>query len=182
MVESVTHEPFRDAMQDVLFRPLGMSDSFFDQPPQGLLLGRVTAGHRANGQVLPGGWRVIPELAAGGLWSTPTDLSKLLAAITRAFRGEDATLLGRDLAAALLTPQNGGPYGLGAALGGTGESLVLMKRGQNVGYQGYLLLFPRTGQGMVIMTNSDNGTTLATALLRRAAAVFHWPPLGPLLD
>ena len=59
---------------------------------------------------------------------------------------------------------------------------VFMKRGQNVGYQGYMLMFPETGQGMVVMTGSDNGTTLATALLRRAAAIFRWPPLGPLLN
>jgi hypothetical protein len=57
-----------------------------------------------------------------------------------------------------------------------------VKRGQNVGYQGYMLVFLETGQGMVIMTGSDNGAMLATALLRRAANVFHWPPLGPLLD
>jgi hypothetical protein len=69
----------------------------------------------------------------------------------------------------MLTPQNGGPYGLGAAIIGSGRDLVLMKRGQNVGYQGYMLLFPATGQGMVVMTRSDNGTTLATALIRRAA-------------
>jgi hypothetical protein len=57
-----------------------------------------------------------------------------------------------------------------------------MKRGQNVGYQGYMLVFPTTGQGMVVMTGSDNGTTLANALIRRAAAALHWPPLNALLD
>ncbi len=35
---------------------------------------------------------------------------------------------------------------------------------------------------MVVMTGSDNGTSLATALLRRAAIAFRWPPLGALLD
>ncbi len=57
-----------------------------------------------------------------------------------------------------------------------------MKRGQNIGYQSYMLVFPQTGQGMVVLTGSDNGTTLATALIRRAAAIYHWPPLGPLHD
>ena len=57
-----------------------------------------------------------------------------------------------------------------------------MKRGQNVGYQGYMLMFPVTGQGIVVMTNSDNGTTLATAIIRKAASVFHWPRLGALHD
>jgi len=57
-----------------------------------------------------------------------------------------------------------------------------MKRGQNIGYQSYMLLFPETGQGIVVLTGSDNGTTLATALIRRAAAAHQWPLLGPLLD
>jgi hypothetical protein len=45
-----------------------------------------------------------------------------------------------------------------------------------------MLLFPETGQGMVVLTGSDNGTTLATALIRRAAPAYKWPALGPLLD
>jgi len=57
-----------------------------------------------------------------------------------------------------------------------------MKCGQNIGYQSYLLAFPETDQGMVILTGSDNGTTLATALIRRAADIYRWPPLGPLAD
>ena len=85
-------------------------------------------------------------------------------------------------AQAMLTRQNGGPYGLGGAIAGSGHSLVLMKRGQNVGFQGYLLIYPETGQGIVVMTDSDYGTTLAEALIRRAAAVYRWPPLGDLAD
>ena len=82
----------------------------------------------------------------------------------------------------ILTRQNGGPYGLGAAVAGDGASLVLMKRGQNVGYQGYLILYPATGQGLVVMTNSDNGSKLAEAVIRRAAEAYGWPELPPLAD
>jgi hypothetical protein len=57
-----------------------------------------------------------------------------------------------------------------------------MKRGQNVGYQAYLMLLPASGQGLVVMTNSDNGSKLAEALIRRAAELYEWPPLGPLAD
>jgi CubicO group peptidase (beta-lactamase class C family) len=130
---------------------------------------------------------VVPELAAGGLWSTPADLAKLLieivrAYIVRAYRDKDGPppLLDRDMVAAMLTTQNGGPYGLGAAVSGTGRGRVLMKRGQNIGYQSYMLVFLETGQGIVVMTGSDNGTTLASALIRRAAAAYGWPPLGAL--
>ena len=82
----------------------------------------------------------------------------------------------------MLKPQNGRPYGLGAAVRETNGSLVLMKRGQNVGYRGYLILLPAEGQGLVVMTNSDNGSILAEALIRRAAQLYGWPPFGPLSD
>jgi hypothetical protein len=82
----------------------------------------------------------------------------------------------------MLKPQNGGPYGLGGAIGEAEGSPVLMKRGQNVGYQAYLIPFPATGQGMVVMTNGDKGSVLAEALIRRAADLYGWPKFGPLPD
>jgi hypothetical protein len=33
---------------------------------------------------------------------------------------------------------------------------------------------------MVVMTNSDNGSVLAEALIRRAAETYGWPELGKL--
>ena len=81
-----------------------------------------------------------------------------------------------------LQPWQTGEYCLGGAVEGSGSDLVLMKRGQTVRYQSYMSIFPETGQGMVVMTGSDNGTTLATALIRRAAAVHRGPPLGALPD
>jgi CubicO group peptidase (beta-lactamase class C family) len=140
------------------------------------------AGHYADGKELAGSWHVFPEHAAAGLWSTPSDLANLLLLIGRAWRGESRLFLSPETVREMLTPQNGGPYGLGAAIGEAEGSLVLMKRGQNVGYQAYLILLPAEGKGMVVMTNSDNGSILAEALIRRAAALYGWPKLGPLAD
>lgn len=82
----------------------------------------------------------------------------------------------------MLRPQNGAHYGLGAAVAEVDGVLTVMKRGQNVGFQSYLILLPAEGKGMVVMTNSDNGSILAEALIRRAAQLFDWPALGPLED
>jgi CubicO group peptidase (beta-lactamase class C family) len=182
LIEIKTNGSFDAALRDLVFRRAGMANSVFEQPLSVAVSSRAARGHYDDGRELPGGWRVLPELAAGGLWSTPSDLAKLLIEIARAYRGERNPLLGRKVAIDMLTPQNGGPYGLGGAVGGSGRSLVLMKRGQNIGYQAYMLIFPRTGQGMVVMTGSDNGTRLATALIRRAAILYGWPPLGELAD
>jgi CubicO group peptidase (beta-lactamase class C family) len=182
LIEGKAHNSFDDALSDLIFEPAHMADSTFAQPLSTALTPRAAQGHYRDRRALPGGWRVVPELAAGGLWSTPTDLAQLLIEIARAYRGEENPLLSRTTAIEMLKPQNGGPYGLGGAVAGSGQSLVLMKRGQNIGYQAYMLIFPEVGQGIVVMTGSDNGTTLATALIRRAATVYRWPPLGALAD
>lgn len=182
LIEEASGRPFERAMQELVLHRAGMRDSTFLLPLPRRFADQAATGHTADGSELPGGWRLVPELAAGGLWSTAEDMAKLLVAIEQSYRGADGALLSQALARAMLTPQLGGPYGLGAAVAGSGGNLVLMKRGQNVGYQSYLLLFPETGQGMVVMSGSDNGTTLATALIRRAAAAYGWPQLGALLD
>jgi CubicO group peptidase (beta-lactamase class C family) len=181
LVQDVTHQPFAEVVRDLVLQPTGMDDSFFGQRPRDSRQ-QMAIGHLSSGAEVPGGWRVMPEAAAAGLWSTPSDLARLLIAISRSYKGEDDALLSQVIAREMLRRQHRDPYGLGVAVSGGGRSLVLMKRGQNVGYQGYMLIFPATGQGIVVMTNSDNGTVLASAIIHRAAAVFHWPPVGELHD
>ncbi len=182
VIQDVTGEPFVTAKNTLVLEPAGMTDSLFAQPLPGRLIARAATGHGPDGRELPGGWRIIPELAAGGLWSTPDDLGTLLVGFTQAARGSGDWLLSKAAADAMLTRQPPGPYGLGAAVSGDGEAQVLMKRGQNIGYQSFLILFPRIGKGLVLMTNSDNGTILANALVRRAGQIYHWPPVGELVD
>ena len=174
--------PFPELMAELVLKPTGMGRSTFVQPLPGDLTGDAAGGHYADGKNLPGGYHVFPEHAAAGLWSTPTDLAALLLTIGRAWRGESRLFLKPETAREMMSRQNGGPYGLGAAIDEAEGSLVLMKRGQNVGYQAYLILLPAEGNGMVVMTNSDNGSILADALIRRAAALHGWPRLGALAD
>jgi CubicO group peptidase (beta-lactamase class C family) len=182
LLQDVTATPFAALMRELVLAPAGMNDSGFTQPLPASLEAKAASGHLADGSELPGRWHVFPELAAAGLWSTPTDLAKLLLQIGQAWRGESHIFLEPDTAREMLKRQNGGPYGLGAAVAGDGAALVLMKRGQNVGYQGYLILYPATGQGLVVMTNSDNASKLAEALITRAADLYGWPPVPPLAD
>ena len=182
LLQDVTGKPFPQLMQDLVLRPMGMTSSSFDQPPSEAFASRAVSGHFADGKELPGRWHVFPEHAAAGLWSTPTDLAKLLVQLADTWQGLTSIFLRRHTLEEMLTPQSGGPYGLGAAVAGDGASLVLMKRGQNVGFQGYLILYPASGQVMVVMTNSDNGFKLAEALIKRAAVAYGWPELPKLAD
>jgi CubicO group peptidase (beta-lactamase class C family) len=182
LMQDTTGKLFPKLMQDLVLDPMGMTASSFEQPPSAAFAAKAASGHFADGKELPGKWHVCPEHAAAGLWSTPTDLAKLLVQLADVWQGLSSIFVRRQTLEEMLTPQNGGPYGLGAAIAGEGASLVLMKRGQNVGYQGYLILYPASGQGIVVMTNSDNGSKLAEALIKRAASAYGWPELPPLAD
>jgi CubicO group peptidase (beta-lactamase class C family) len=171
---------FADLMDRLVLKPAGMSNSTFAQPLPHERETQAVMGHFADGKEVLGGWHVFPEHAAAGLWSTPTDLANLLLLLSRSWRGASSLFLLPETAREMLTPQNGGPYGLGAAIGTSNGSPILMKRGQNIGYQAYLILLP--GEGMVVMTDSDNDSILAEALIRRAAEAYGWPKLGRLED
>jgi CubicO group peptidase (beta-lactamase class C family) len=182
LVESRVRKPFAQAASDFVFRTVDMNDSSFAQPPNEAMKARLAQGHDSDGKAFPGGWRVMAELAAGGLWSTPSDMARLVIEIDRAAHGERSLMLGTRTAGEMLVKQNHGPYGLGLRIAGSGEVFAIEKRGQDPGYQSYLLMFPQTGQGIVAMTNSDNGTTLISALIRRAAEAYGWPAVGELGD
>jgi CubicO group peptidase (beta-lactamase class C family) len=143
--------PFPQLMAELVLKPAGMERSSFVQPLPHDREGQAVRGHDANGKGLPGGWHVFPEHAAAGLWSTPTDLANLLLLVGRAWRGQSSLFLLPETAREMLKAQNAGPYGLGAAIGDAEGTLVVMKRGQNAGYQAYLILLPAEGQGMVVM-------------------------------
>ncbi len=181
MVDTL-HTPFAEAMDELVLKPAEMSHSTFAQPLPDALGAKAVTGHLGDGTEVKGGFHVFPEHAAAGLWSTPSDIANLLLLIGRAWRGDSALFITPETAREMLKRQNGGPYGLGAAIAESEGALIVMKRGQNVGYQSYLILIPGEGEGLVVMTNSDNGSTLAEALIRRAAALYGWPPLKALAD
>ena len=174
LVQDIGHAPFPEVMDDLVFEATGMTRSTLAQPLPEHREAEAASGHLGDGKEVPGRWRIVPEHAAGGLWSTPTDLANLLILVGRAWRGESRLFLAPETAREMFTRQNGSPYGLGAAIADDDGAPIVLKRGQNVGYQAYLVLLPGRGQGLVVMTNSDNGSVLAGALVRRAAELYGW--------
>jgi CubicO group peptidase (beta-lactamase class C family) len=138
MVADGTHRFFADAMRELVLGPVKMTRSEWTPLPARLEKDAARA-HLADGSEVEGGWRVYPELAAAGLWSTPTDLAKLLIALGQAWQGKKNPLLRQDTARQMLTRAPIGPYGLGADIDGAGKSLALMKAGINLGYQSFLI-------------------------------------------
>jgi CubicO group peptidase (beta-lactamase class C family) len=99
-----------------------MTLSTYEQPlPKGRWA-EAARGHDGEGAVVKGKWPIQPEMAAGGLWTTPTDLAQWALEITRAWRGDQNKLFSKRIATEMLTVQKA-PYGLGVEVQGSGPSL-----------------------------------------------------------
>ncbi|MEV5208882.1 serine hydrolase domain-containing protein [Micromonospora sp. NPDC053740] len=168
VIVDATGTPFEDLLRTLVLEPLAMVDSSFDKQFPHQRPDQVAHGHHGGGTRIPGGWRTQPELAAAGLWSTPTDLLRLDLEIARAVAG-GSKLLDRDLATQMCTPQiPGGSYGLGTELDDRAERRRFGHTGLNVGYTCFSYVWPDSGIGVAAMTNSEDGWELLVSI--RAAA------------
>jgi CubicO group peptidase (beta-lactamase class C family) len=176
LLSDVTGSTFHDFMREVVLTPLGMRHSFFHQPLPSDLSPFAATAHGPDGDPHPGGWRVLNEAAAGGLWTTPSDLARFVVELQQAARGQSDRILDSTLTARMLTPELG-RWGLGIALVGEGRARHFTHTGWNRGgYRSLIIGFPETGQGAVIMTNGEShGTEFIAEVVRAIAQVYDWP-------
>ena len=176
-LQDLTDTPFERLMEQWIVRPLGLRRTTFEQPLPDPLQVNVAAGYAANGERISGGWRVHPEQAAAGMWTTAADLAAFVAEIGKAYGGQ-SELLSKPTASELLTEQLDGEA-IGLVIRGEGSDFSFSHAGGNVGYRAYMILYPMSGDGAVYLTNSDNGQALGDEILRAASTVYAWPDFRP---
>jgi len=175
LVGDLTGEPFPAFMEQMILRPLGMSESTFSQPLPESLRSRAADGYYSDGSPVHRGWHVYPTMAAAGLWSTPADLAKFIIAIQSALKVAHDGPIDGVIAREMTTPSPGREYALGLLVKGG----YFMHAGANMGFQGEFLGLLRGGRGVAIMTNSDNGIHIANEIVHAVATVYGWPVLQP---
>jgi CubicO group peptidase (beta-lactamase class C family) len=178
-MEDAMGKPFPDLAGDFVLRPLAMRRSGFFQPPDPSQQSGFAVAHDDAGHEIAGGWHVYPELAAAGLWSTPTDIAQIIVAMIAANKGDASIVFGNDGLSAMLTPVDNLGYGIGVALAGHSRRRVAMKRGNNLGFRSGLVACPGTGQGAVVMTNGNDGEPVVNAVLDALARHYRWPATAP---
>jgi CubicO group peptidase (beta-lactamase class C family) len=170
----VTGQPFPVLMKQLVLAPVGMTLSTYEQPLPEARWSEAATGHDGKGAIIKGKWPIHPEMAAGGLWTTPTDLAKWALEITKAWSGDENKLFSKSIATEMLTVQKP-PYGLGVELAGTGQSLEFSHGGSNSGFRAFLVMFPAVGKGAVIMANGDQADFVIRNLLTAIASEYRWP-------
>lgn len=172
-ITETTKMNFESLAQKYIFQPTLMSRSTFEQPLSGRFLDNVAEGHLKNGAKIKGGWHTYPELAAAGLWTTPSDLLRWAIALAKDWQGDKNSLLSSSSAKEMLTPQLG-DCGLGIFVRGNGNSFCFNHGGANAGYRSFLLFFPLSGDGIAIMCNSDGADELLNEVVSAVITEYGW--------
>ena len=178
LIMDVTGKSFPEVMQKMLLEKLGMTHSTFQQPLAPALAATAAAGHLPDGKEMVGKWFVLPELAPDGLWTTPTDLARLLIEVQKARLGKSTKVLSTNTIKQMLTPEIDN-VGLGWMVDGKDDSARFSFGGSNVGYKSRMLAYMNSGRGVVVMTNGENGVELIAEIMRSVAAEYGWPDFHP---
>jgi CubicO group peptidase (beta-lactamase class C family) len=181
---------YGDFVQAKVLAPLNMTSSTWGVPMPPAFQRRAAYAYVKPKTPAPTQWNAYPQLAAAGLWTTPTDIAKLLIEVGNAL-ADNGTVLSAASALAMLSPVDNCQYGLGGAIRNIGgSSLIFMKSGVNVGFTNWLAFYPELGggEGLVVFTNYDVGAEpgwrpkVFTPIFKAAAGAMSWPDFPGLQD
>jgi CubicO group peptidase (beta-lactamase class C family) len=164
----------------LIFDPLGMKRSTFALTPSDSLRSQVAVGHGEDGEPLENGWRVYPESAAAGLWTTSRDFAIYLEDFMRSIAGKPgARILSRENAdlmlKALSVDSDGDEQMMALGRDGYNNRKYLFRGGNAQGYYNIFNIRPETGSGILIMTNRNLCWQFANEVRDALALQEKWP-------
>jgi CubicO group peptidase (beta-lactamase class C family) len=171
IIEIVSGRPYREAVRELLFAPLGMAHSAFD--PADVLYERLAAGHTVRDGAAV---RVRARLSdstngdpVGGVRSTVNDLLRYARFHLGDGTAPDGTrLLPAAALAAMREPRVAmgpvGHVGLAWFLDDRGGTGLAAHGGATVAHMSQFVLVPERGTAFVILTNGANGVRICGEL------------------
>jgi CubicO group peptidase (beta-lactamase class C family) len=176
LIEDVSGEGFPEFVRKTVLDPIGMTRSSYDVPLSDKL-SKLSATSYLGSHAIPPRKYYNPNFAAGGLWSTPTDLTQLLIELQREYAGTSHRVLHQTTVRMMMAPgpefRPGSYQGLGISLNGRRGNMYMEHGGSGV-FQDEMVAYLH-GDGLVIMTSGSSGAAIADEVLRSASKVYGWP-------
>lgn len=173
LLMDVSKLPYAQFMAQNVLGPLGMTQSFYDQPPTPDQDHDLATGYGSDGKEVPGKYYIYPEQAAAGLWTTPEDLAKYVLEMQLAVQGRSARVLDQHMARLHLTPYGDEHAALGTFVQTRNGETYFFHDASNKGFLGLYMAGTSNGKGAVMFVNSDDGRILLE-LLNSIAGAYGW--------
>ncbi|HEY0729579.1 MAG TPA: serine hydrolase domain-containing protein, partial [Pyrinomonadaceae bacterium] len=179
-IMDIEKKPYPEIAKETVLGPLNMTNSTYSQPLPDDWRKKAASGHRGDGALVAGKIHVYPEMAAAGLWTTPTDLAKFGIEVQLSYAGKSNKVLPKELIDKMVTPfmEN---VGLGFFIDKRGNSVYFGHDGADEGFRASMLMHRDKGYGVVVMVNSDNGQIMGE-VLRGVAYAYQWDEFLPAVN
>lgn len=188
VVEQIERKPLNEVMNQLVFTPLGMSNSSYVWRPD--FDERTATGHDSEGRPEEL-WKPKEAGAASTLNTTAHDYAQFVMAVLNevglkpaTFRAMETPQIAVDPACTNCTERMPKElsknifWGLGWGIQRDGSEESLWHWGDNGSFKCFVVANPREKSGMVMFTNSENGLSIAAAVVRDAtgseAPAFSW--------
>lgn len=183
-IMDIEKKAYPDIARETVLGPLQMTNSTYSQPLPDDWRKKAASGHRRDGALVQGKIHVYPEMAAAGLWTTPTDLAKFAIEVQLSYAGKSNKILKKELIDKMVSPFME-DVGLGFFIDKRGNALYFGHGGADEGFRAQLTMNREKGYGAVVMVNSDNGQILEE-VLRGIAREYSWdeflPPVTEIIS
>lgn len=189
ILEAITGKPFAEIVETLVLTPLQMTRSFYFRPDA---QDNHACSFYTGYQKAEVDFHVYPEQAAAGLWTTPTDLLKVVRAMQDSLLADHSNgFLPQKLARKMLEEISNG-MALSWAAKEKGE--IFSHSGSNFGFRCYLYGYADLGceegvklpqrSGICVMTNSEEGYSVCRKVLHALTFAKQWPTIlsGPAVD
>ena len=165
VVAAVAGRPFEAVVQTMAFGPLGLRDAHLRRTAD--IDGRVLPGFDARGQRRE--LRLVEANAAASLHTTADDHARLMAGWLA-----EPGLVAQVLAAPVpVDPALGLAWGLGWGIETADGGPCLWQWGNNPGFRAFATVSVTSGDGFVLLSNSERGMPLAAALAQATVPARH---------
>jgi CubicO group peptidase (beta-lactamase class C family) len=183
VMEEVTGKSLPDFVHELVLEPLGMQRSFYKPPTEEDNHASAYCTGYTPSQVK---YHILPEQAAAGLWTTPTDLLKVVRALQHSLTAQDDSgFLPKSLALQMLTEIHSGmalswfaPKNPGISFAHGGDN--------DPGFRCFLIGYAdlnddgalgpgAEGSGYSIMTNAVEGGFVYRKLICAISYLKNWP-------
>lgn len=155
LLQEIMHKPFEDVAQEVIFDKLGLKNTFFASTKNIAYFESnkmMVTGYDGEGLPIPGRFPPFPDLAASGLWCTPTELCLIAKEFIAAFNGK-SDFLQEKTAREMANPLEHFSWtGLGVFVNGKD---ILMSQGWGECGQCMMKMNCTTEEIAIVMTNRN---------------------------
>jgi CubicO group peptidase (beta-lactamase class C family) len=174
IITDIEQKKFPVIMQEQVLNPLGMTSSTYTNPLPKKYHNLAAAGYYSDGTEVEGNWHVYPEMAAAGLWTTPSQLVLWTKEIQQISQTQKDGLLKAQTVNEMLTEYRGnqglGPYVLEHTFG---------HGGADEGFRADLMAWKEHPISVAIMVNSDNGSKIMQEIFLSIAKEYNLPGIEP---